>query len=91
MSYTIFHKETTIEFGSKYYATERAAKTALTKAVNSGKIANREHYSIEELIYFRNFIEKKRVVKNLMSGKEVEITVNTPRSCDPSSNLYWSM
>jgi len=30
-------------------------------------------------------------VKNLMSGQMVEIAHNTPRSCDPSSELYWSM
>jgi len=30
-------------------------------------------------------------VRNLMSGVEIEIPYNTPRSCDPSSELYWSM
>jgi hypothetical protein len=30
-------------------------------------------------------------VRNLMSGVEVEIPYDTPRSCDPSSELYWSM
>lgn len=33
----------------------------------------------------------KRRVTNLMSGKEVDIAEDTPRSCDPSSELYWSM
>ena len=32
-----------------------------------------------------------KVVKNLMTGKDVEIAYDTPRSCDPSSELYWSM
>jgi hypothetical protein len=32
-----------------------------------------------------------KTVKNLMSGKEIEIPVDTPRSCDPSSETYWSM
>lgn len=41
--------------------------------------------------YFHQFVEKRRVVKNLMSGAEVEISANTPRSCDPSSELYWTM
>lgn len=41
--------------------------------------------------YFHEFIEKRKVVKNLMTGAEVELTANTPRSCDPSSELYWSM
>ena len=32
-----------------------------------------------------------KTVKNLMTGQEVEIAWDTPRSCDPSSELYWSM
>ncbi len=30
-------------------------------------------------------------VKNLMTGQMVEIAHDTPRSCDPSSELYWTM
>jgi hypothetical protein len=32
-----------------------------------------------------------KVVKNLMTGEEVTIPTDTPRACDPSSELYWSM
>jgi hypothetical protein len=32
-----------------------------------------------------------KTVRNLMSGKDVQIPYDTPRSCDPSSELYWSM
>ena len=32
-----------------------------------------------------------KTVKNLMTGKEVQIAHDTPRSCDPSTELYWSM
>jgi len=32
-----------------------------------------------------------KTVRNLMSGKDVQIAHDTPRSCDPSSELYWSM
>ena len=32
-----------------------------------------------------------KIVKNLMTGADVEIDYRTPRSCDPSSELYWSM
>jgi hypothetical protein len=32
-----------------------------------------------------------KTVRNLMSGEMVEIAYDTPRSCDPSSELYWSM
>lgn len=30
-------------------------------------------------------------VRNLMSGKEIQIPVDTPLCCDPSSETYWSM
>lgn len=32
-----------------------------------------------------------KTVRNLMTGAAVEIAHDTPRSCDPSSELYWSM
>jgi len=32
-----------------------------------------------------------KTVTNLMTGKPVEIAHDTPRACDPSSELYWSM
>ena len=32
-----------------------------------------------------------KTVTNLMTGAEVEIAYDTPRACDPSSELYWSM
>ena len=32
-----------------------------------------------------------KMVKNLMTGLMISIPYDTPRSCDPSSELYWSM
>jgi hypothetical protein len=32
-----------------------------------------------------------KTVRNLMTGAAVEIAHDTPRSCDPSSELYWTM
>ena len=37
------------------------------------------------------FVPTMKTVKNLMSGKDIQIPHDTPRSCDPSSELYWSM
>ena len=37
------------------------------------------------------FVPTMKTVKNLMTGVDVEIPHDTPRSCDPSSELYWSM
>ena len=41
--------------------------------------------------YYNTLGNQTRIVRNLMSGKEVEININTPLSCDPSSETYWSM
>jgi hypothetical protein len=37
------------------------------------------------------FCPTTRTVRNLMTGEQVEIAHDTPRSCDPSSELYWTM
>lgn len=37
------------------------------------------------------FVPTMKTVRNLMSGKDIQIAHDTPRSCDPSSELYWTM
>lgn len=37
------------------------------------------------------YFPSMKTVRNLMSGQDVQIAHDTPRSCDPSSELYWSM
>jgi len=37
------------------------------------------------------FCPTMKTVVNLMSGREIQIPHDTPRSCDPSSELYWTM
>jgi len=32
-----------------------------------------------------------KLVRNLMTGEGVRIARDTPRSCDPSTELFWSM
>ena len=41
--------------------------------------------------YFHQFIEQRVTKRNLITGQEFTQSVNTPRSCDPSSELYWTM
>lgn len=36
-------------------------------------------------------ISNTKLVRNLMSNALVRIPIDTPRCCDPSSELYWSM
>lgn len=48
-------------------------------------------YSMTDRTSFINLPVPMKKVRNLMSGAEIEIPVNTPRCCDPSTELYWSM
>jgi hypothetical protein len=41
--------------------------------------------------YRFEYFPTTKTVRNLMTGQDVEIAYDTPRSCDPSSELYWSM
>jgi len=41
--------------------------------------------------YRIEFFPTMKTVRNLMSGEELTIPHDTPRACDPSSELYWSM
>lgn len=42
-------------------------------------------------MYRITYCPKMKTVTNLMTGMDVQIEHNTPRSCDPSSELYWTM
>jgi len=41
--------------------------------------------------YRIEFLPTMKTVTNLMTGKPVQIDADTPRACDPSSELYWTM
>jgi len=93
MSYIIYNKKTGITLKDKYYIstkhfeTRGTAKAYRTRLSNADKIV-KSHYRVIEA---SKFVDKKVMVRNMMTGKEVEQTVNTPRCCDVSSELYWSM
>jgi hypothetical protein len=94
MVYVVYNKETTKTirakaYGKEYYATEAAAKAFLTRMVKMGY--RKEDFAVAEIGDFRANIEKYENVTNLMSGKQVSQSVNTPLSCDVSSETYWSM
>ena len=41
--------------------------------------------------YRFEYVPTMKTVRNLMSGKDIQIPHDTPRACDPSSELYWTM
>lgn len=105
MSYVIFHKETTRYLrimrnrywqDANFYKTEGQAKAGLTRAVKWSKAKptrtpiNPDEYGILPHDAFA-MIEKTEIKHNLLSGKPFEQSVNTPASCDPSTETYHSM
>ena len=99
MGYVVYEKESTRRIDmlnggprdTESYATERAAKAARTRFLKAQMVYGAEDIAIAEAREFYNNIEKKRIVKNLMTGEDVEIDANTPWCCNPASETYWSM
>jgi hypothetical protein len=98
MNYVIFHKETTRYLriirnrhwqDATFYTSERAAKAGLTREAKKGKI-NADEYGILPANQFA-LIEKTEKKRHLLSGVEFEQSVNTPASCDPSTETYHCM
>jgi len=92
--YVIYHKETTkthyvptrhVRCYKSSWATEGAAKAARTRSK-----LDPATWLIADIETFRATIEKKETRKNLISGKEFEVSVNSPYSTCPSSETYWS-
>lgn len=92
MSFVIYHDETTrLHSNPKRptthtWATEGAAKGARTRAKLDPEV-----WLIAEARHFFDNIELNVRKRNMMSGKWFTIAVNTPGSCDPSTERYWSM
>lgn len=94
----VYDKSTTVI--QKTLKTSAAAKAWITRRQKEFLVDNNLYVSNDgplsdwgyaDAEYFHRAIERTRTVKNLMTGAAVTISVNTPRSCDPSSELYWSM
>ena len=86
MIFFVYHRKSTQIF--KWFNTHSGAKRSMT-CMNRN--ANSDEYAVaEEGFYEKNIVWRKKV-KNLMTGQEIEIPSNTPRCCDPSSELYWTM
>ena len=88
MHFVVFHKSNP-HYDKRYFKTASAAKRSTTC---SNRNAGREAYSfMEESFFALKYPVGMKVVKNLMTGTDVEITEDTPHCCDPSSETFWSM
>jgi hypothetical protein len=92
----VYDKDTTVI--QRTFNTAKAAKGWITRKQNE-YLRGEYFVSTEGPLFawgyadakwFHDFIEKTRVVRNLMTGADVRIRANTPRICDPSTETYWS-
>ena len=86
--FVVFHTQFPHQ-DKRYFKTEGGAKRSATCSNrNAGKTV---YQAMEETFFMLKHPVGTKVVKNLMTGKDIEIPEDTPRSCDPSSELFWSM
>lgn len=86
MYYFVYHKASTVII--KSFQLESSAKRSAT-CMNRN--AGGESYAYTDSVTYDKSVRSSKKVKNLMTGKEIEIDSNTPLCCDPSSETYWSM
>lgn len=54
-------------------------------------VAEAPTYEVVSLEFYDANIRTTKTVRNLMNGAEIQIDINTPLCCDPSSETYWCM
>lgn len=100
MSYRAYHKETTrylsghrgVKTNKESFETEGAAKAAITREAKRGAIQAAD-FAVADSVIFAKHIEKTELVTSIMAkpgDPQIRQSVNTPRCCDPSTELYWS-
>lgn len=87
MAFVVYHVKSTHMF--RMFNSEASAKRSTTCANRNAGRAGVYAYASESV--YNSAVVKMKTVRNLMSGKEIQIASNTPLSCDPSSETYWSM
>ena len=86
--FVVFHTEFPHQ-DKRYFKSAAGAKRAATCANrNAGKTV---YNWVEESWFLLAYPVKTKTVKNLMTGKSVQIAEDTPWCCNPASETYWSM
>jgi len=83
--FIVYHKVTT--HSVNVYDLESSAKRRRTQLNNA---AGGDYYAYASDDAYNNDVVHPIKVQSLMTGEEVEIASNTPWSCRPDSDAYWS-
>lgn len=100
MSYVIYRKSDSYiitpnrRTNKDRFANASTATRALNKMLSDNSdrdIEDNNDYGIAEYSYYMDNIHQTKIVRNMMSGVDIEISVNTPSYCDPSCESYYTM
>ena len=83
--FCVYHITSTVTI--KHFDTAAGAKRSATCMNRNAGSSQYAWSSVED---YDASVVKTIKVRNLMTGKEVEINSNTPWSCRPDSESYWS-
>lgn len=86
--YIVYHVASTMEASARSRFTYRKVAERRVAELNA-RFGEGEYATTDINTYLTKVVYTKKV-RNLLSGKEVEIASNTPLCCDPSSETYWS-
>jgi hypothetical protein len=92
--WVIYEVDTTVLYRNRRTRRDAWATIGAAKAEMTRQRLDIFKYGLSEKGHFHKRIERTEVVYSIHDlKKERPITqgVNTPRCCDPSSELYWSM
>ena len=92
--FVVYHIESTVDcayYERFLYALNYCNKLNNERVRQTGRYDLPPEYAVTDIEYYKKEVVKKVTVQNLMTGEDVVIDSNTPLSCDPSSETYWSM
>lgn len=94
MAYVLVNKKTRVRHANLprnggAYKTQAAAQAAITRN-KQGRMALGDAWQVMSMEAYEAQVPMI-TVKNLMSGKPVQIRADTPWHCRPDSESYWSM
>ena len=86
--FVVFHTEFPHQDKRYFKSAAGAKRSATCSNRNAGKTV---YNWVEESWFLLAYPVKTKTVKNLMTGKDVQIAEDTPWCCNPASETYWSI
>lgn len=86
----IYKRDGRTRSGERRIRTEVVPNITKTHMAGTVKVLLETTYPVAKG-YRIEYFPAMKTVKNLMTGKDIQIASDTPHCCDPSSETFWSM